>query len=328
MKRKLYPIEEVKNMIQEGRKLILTGDETALNKLPEGQWIGGTIPYFMDENEGKFTKEMVFVDDFTDLGTNFKVSTYTTSNIHTVAEDGFENGIIMLIIPAGTECHTEYSLKSLNYNDIFKNPVVGFISGFDLDLIESAKAGVYAGNGSKNETGAVALHIELPADKVARVEIVNIFDQKVDSDTITFVENGFTQKDCIVNGEKMNLVEYFDKVNFSSQQPLTNDKGGAIINTCIQEVNKEAGTVSFYGPIFTDTEYKISLPVDNYEAEFEKQQPKDAGNIRYACNCILNYLYGELQGKKTPVTATATFGEIAYQLLNQTMVYLVIDDAA
>ena len=52
-----------------------------------------------------------------------------------------------------------------------------------------------------------------------------------------------------------------------------------------------------------------------------------ASALFFSCNCILNYLYSELEGKKTGgITGPITFGEIAYQLLNQTMVYLTIED--
>ena len=47
----------------------------------------------------------------------------------------------------------------------------------------------------------------------------------------------------------------------------------------------------------------------------------------FTCNCILNYVYSELEGKKTgTLTGPMTFGEIAYQLLNQTIVYLTIEE--
>jgi len=43
----------------------------------------------------------------------------------------------------------------------------------------------------------------------------------------------------------------------------------------------------------------------------------------FSCNCILNYLYADLAGDKAlSITGPATFGEIAYVLLNQTLVYL------
>jgi hypothetical protein len=43
----------------------------------------------------------------------------------------------------------------------------------------------------------------------------------------------------------------------------------------------------------------------------------------FACNCILNFLYSGLEGKITEgMYGPITFGEIAFQLLNQTLVYL------
>ena len=45
-----------------------------------------------------------------------------------------------------------------------------------------------------------------------------------------------------------------------------------------------------------------------------------------ACICILNCLFGELEGKAIGgVAGPATFGEIAYQLLNQTMVVVKVE---
>ncbi len=324
MERKLYSIAEVSKMINDGRKLVLAGDETALNQLPNGDWVGGTIPYFVNVDEGKFTKQEIFVDDFTEVGVDFKLEKYTVDTIKNIAKNSYDNGFIVTIIPAGTACHTEYSLNSLRYDSIFNNPITGFISGLDLALLGKSKPGVYFGTNKKLEEGAVALHTQLPTTKVARVEIVNIFDENKEADTLTFTENSFIQSECLVNGKQRNLVEYLKSIEFDSQFPFTNNKGGAMINTCIQEVNEVNGTVTFYAPIFTDTAYKVALPITDYVKEFEVKQPENT-NVVYSCNCILNYLYGEMEGKKPTVTGAVTFGEIAYQLLNQTMVYLVID---
>lgn len=47
----------------------------------------------------------------------------------------------------------------------------------------------------------------------------------------------------------------------------------------------------------------------------------------FSCNCTLNFLYSELEGKRTgQLVGPVAFGEIAYQGLNQTLVYLQIDD--
>ena len=46
----LKSIPEVNQMIAEGKALLLAGSEEALSQLSKGNWIGGTIPYFMDED--------------------------------------------------------------------------------------------------------------------------------------------------------------------------------------------------------------------------------------------------------------------------------------
>ena len=46
-----------------------------------------------------------------------------------------------------------------------------------------------------------------------------------------------------------------------------------------------------------------------------------------SCNCMLNYLYANLEGKHTgKMTCRFTFGEIAHQLFNQTLVRLWSED--
>lgn len=46
----------------------------------------------------------------------------------------------------------------------------------------------------------------------------------------------------------------------------------------------------------------------------------------FSCNCILNYMYAGLEGERPgDMTGPVTFGEIAYVLLTQSMVYLVVE---
>jgi len=67
--------------------------------------------------------------------------------------------------------------------------------------------------------------------------------------------------------------------------------------------------------------------VGDYEQEFLSRVPKDTGAAPYSCNCVLNYLHSKLDGARTgELTWPFTFGEIAYQLLNQTLVYLTINE--
>jgi len=53
----LYSIQETVNAIMTGKTLYLAGDEKVLSQLPKGNWIGGTIPYFMTKTGGISTQE-------------------------------------------------------------------------------------------------------------------------------------------------------------------------------------------------------------------------------------------------------------------------------
>jgi hypothetical protein len=101
-----------------------------------------------------------------------------------------------------------------------------------------------------------------------------------------------------------------------------------MINVTFQEIDEDKKTVSFYAPVFSGVEYKLSAPVDDYVSSFQSSLPKLDNVVTFSCNCVLNYLHSGLEGKTTQgMTGPMTFGEIAYQLLNQTLVYLTVDDA-
>jgi len=106
------------------------------------------------------------------------------------------------------------------------------------------------------------------------------------------------------------------------------DYNGTLINVSIKSVSAENKTVDLYAPVFSGKEYRFASPIKDYAASFAEhlQEYRDLKPI-FSCNCILNYLYGKLDGKATPPFAgPVTFGEIAYQLLNQTLVYAVVTD--
>ncbi len=86
--------------------------------------------------------------------------------------------------------------------------------------------------------------------------------------------------------------------------------------------------VYFFAPVDAYTVYKIAKPIEDYVYEFFKQITVGISiKVVFSCNCILNYLYAELEGRPTVSFAgPITFGEIAYKLLNQTMVYLSVDE--
>ena len=170
---------------------------------------------------------------------------------------------------------------------------------------------------------AVVMHVTLPADLVAEVEIVNLFTPGT-GETITFPVSGFTARECLVDGRHANLASYFKTARTDDTVPLAADYNGSIVNVSVQEVDESTGMVKFYAPVFAGVEYKLASPVADYVSSFRSAVGTN-GRSEFNCNCILNYLYAGLEGKQLGNTyGPVTFGEIAHQLLNQTLVRLVL----
>jgi len=322
----LFSLQEVSAKIAQGRNLVLAGDSALLKQVPAGNWIGGTIPYFMARQGGVFTKEKIFVTELPDYVTSVSVRKYNESTISSVYKDAPENGLSIIIISGSSPTHFSFALNAPHYERFAMRPLIGWISGSNVADIGKVTPEVFSGEsrlGQKN--AAVVMHIGMPADKQASINIVNIFKQG-SGDAILFTENGFQVVDAQINGKRKNFAEYLSEKSTDTKLPLVADYSGAMINTSFQEVDKARGKVSFYAPVFSGVEYKVAAPVADYVTAFERQLPRSAAEtITFSCNCILNYLYSNLEGKRTGgVTGPITFGEIAYQLLNQTLAYVKI----
>jgi hypothetical protein len=112
--------------------------------------------------------------------------------------------------------------------------------------------------------------------------------------------------------------------HIDTRLPLVANDSGAMVNVSLQKVPEAGGAVDLYAPVFRNVDYRIAAPVQDYIKAFNQRLPKDTKAV-FSCNCILNYLYCELDGKKTEgMFGLVTFGEMAYQLPNQTLVYLEI----
>ncbi len=171
------------------------------------------------------------------------------------------------------------------------------------------------------------MHVALPKAKKAEVGIVNIFEPS-EGDVLVFEEDGFAATQVLVNGRAQPLAEYVVKSGLDTRLPLVGDFGGAAINVSFQSVDEASGEVRFYAPVFAGVEYRHAKPVGDYVRAFEDQSPSGAGDrIVFSCNCILNYVHAGLEGKRTGgFMGPITFGEVAYQLLNQTAVFLEITE--
>jgi hypothetical protein len=329
----LMTVKETANKIKEGKNLFLAGDETLLRQLSKGQWIGGTIPYFMTTDKGGLENSTthIFAYEAPDIVEETKIISYNKDNLQNIPADAFDNGFSLIIIPAISQTHFNYAQNSPTYKGIFFKPIIGWISGVHVKNIgnmtaEKITAKVFNGETAKStDQDAIVMHLSLPIEKVAEIKILNIFKQGY-GDHITFDKEGFKVKDCYINGKKQNFSRYLSEQKVDNKLPLVADYYGTRVNVGLQYIDEDAN-VHFYGPIFKHVTYKIAAPVSNYVTKFQKILPKAVVATPFACNCILNYLYGELEGKKTSsFEGPISFGQIAYQLLNQTLVYLEIKD--
>lgn len=324
----LISVSAAADLIRRGLPLSLAGPESALDQLPPGNWIGGTTPYFMVAAGGTVvTQGQVFATDLSSLG-EVHIASYDADGLAGIAAHAPDNGFSLTIIPAGGQAHQRFAAEAANFPDAFIKPTVGWIAGVHLSDLGRATPKVYDGRtATKYEDRAVVAYVSLPADKMASVEIVNLFEPD-DGDVLHFADTSFEVSQCEVNGERVGFAQYLSRRGLThGKLPLVGDFSGAHINVSLQSVDEASGLVKLYAPVFSGVDYRFAKPVADYAQAFRARLAQiDAQGVVLGCNCILNFAFGELEGKAIGgVQGPVTFGEIAYQLLNQTMVMIRID---
>jgi hypothetical protein len=317
-------LDETSKLIKENKLLHIAADESLLAKLPEGNWVGGTTPYFITEDGGITCKNRLFVNEF-DFAKAWKISVYDKDSVLNLSKDAYPNGLCFIVVPFASDVAVYYAKESPNSRELLMTPTLGWITGFDLSTESSAK--VFDGSTRKAyDNRAVVLHVELPENRVASIGIVNIFHADEKSPVIEFKEDSLAAGTVRVNGKETVFSDYLSENNVNTELPLVADYNGTLVNVSIKAVSAENKTVEFYAPVFAGNEYRFAEPIADYSAVFTEKLGV-MGDVAplFSCNCILNYLYGGLEGKSTPpFSGPVTFGEIAYQLLNQTLVYAEI----
>lgn len=323
----LVSVSEAAKVLKSGVFAMLAGSPRALMSLPKGNWIGGTIPYFMTESGGLKDEEKVFLTLFPNTLENARIELYDSDSIFNIPKDYAPNGISFIIMPGGSKVAEEYARAALGYNGLFNNPLVGWLSGTLVELIGKEPPLVFNGKTGKSYTdNAVVMHLSLPQELVAKVDTFNAFEQG-DGPEITFSEEGFCITQCNVDGKVMPFADYIKQVKADTRFPLMGDYMGTKVNVAVQKIDEDLKEVSFYAPVFKGVTYRFAKPLADYVDAFAKY----TGNLKtepiFSCNCVLNFLYAALEGRKTgTAVGPMTFGEIAYILLNQTFVYAQIEN--
>ena len=329
MNQTLCTVDETAQLISSGRRLLLAGDETALRTLPRGEWIAGTIPYFMTDRGGVCSRNRVFVTEVPDCAGDIVTRVYEETELRNVYRDAPSNGLSVIVLPGGVPVHQAFAIDAPAYDGFGTRPLVGWIAGVHLDDLGKASPKVFLGeSGEPFDNRAVVMHMPLPPTKLVDIDILNPF-QPGTGDAIAFPETGFKVTDATIGGVRRSLAEYIATSALDTRLPLVADYGGTSINVSVQSVDAKRGEVTLYAPVFRGVTYRHARPIGDYVAEFTRSIPeRPAGERVFSCNCILNYVHSHLEGRTTgDITGPVTFGEIAYQLLNQTMVYVTLIDA-
>jgi hypothetical protein len=318
----LTNFENATNLINQGKLLHIAGTEALLKKLPKGNWIGGSTEYFMTSEGGKISADSLFVTTFP--YENFSIKSYSADEIKNVARDTFDSGFSIVIVPFDSAAHKEYAQNAAGYDDMFIKNVAGWVAGVNLNKPEQTPITVNGKSGEIYSDRAAVLHLEVPADKTVGINIINIFTQDENSPVIEFTKEGFSIETCLVDGKEVVFADYIKQNNLNIKLPLVGDYSGNGVNISLKSI--ENGAVQLYAPVFSNIKYRFAKNISDYRQEFHNRLVgiTDTEAV-FSCNCILNFLYGELEGKKIEAfNGPITFGEIAYQLLNQTLVCVTV----
>jgi len=323
----LVSLDQANALIEAGANLHVAGDEAVLSRLKRGNWIGGTIPYFLTRNGGLVEREKVFVTQLPGFVTDVRIRLIDIGHIPAVTTEAPRNGFSMVIVPAMSDIHTIYSLTAGSIPGIREAPIIGWVAGIHLGEIGKTTPKVFDGlNGEVADNRMVVLHASLPGNKQAHVELINLFRPGGD-DGIVFQEAGFSAGPCTVNGEPDDFYDYTVRKGLDTTLPLITERAGDLINVSFQSVDEKARRVTFYAPVMQGRVYRQAAPLADYrQALIEATRDLHIDPV-FACNCILNYVHGHLEGEQAiPLPGPATFGELAQVLMNQTLVYLTIRD--
>lgn len=322
----LATVPEVSKMITAGRILLLAGDESLLSKLPAGNWIGGTAVKFMTAAGGITDTQNIFYTDITEYAPTVEIQSLSMQELSIIGKGQHTNGFTVLIVPGLSDIHETFAKEVHCYEGASDRTLIGWITSVDTADIGRRTPKSFAGSGISEDNKAAIMYVTLPDSLSARLNIINLFSPN-NGPIIEFNEEGFSSNDlCLINGKAVNLAAYILENKLDTKLPLVADYDGTLVNVSIQSVDAQKGSVRFYGPVFRYVKYRFAYPVPDYIKEFNHVMEKThVGDVAFSCNCILNYLYGELEGKSTaPFFGPITFGEITSVLLNQTLAYLAI----
>ena len=172
------------------------------------------------------------------------------------------------------------------------------------------------------------LRLELSSDLIPQIHSINPFTPGPGA-AIIFPQSGFTATTASVDGTNMDLTEYLARHQRHRHLPLIARQGSALINVSVKHFDPVNRRVSFYAPVKAGMVYRLGEPVADYYQKFAARLEELGNNeLIFSCNCILNHINERLESRHAEFPGPIVFGEIAYQLTNQTRIYLTLEKIA
>ena len=325
----LQTVDQVAERIGTGEALLVGGESRLLRLLPRGNWIGGSVPYLAGPAGPAASGDLLHVTGLP-ADVELSVRVYDSGSVRDVYADLAGRGFGVIVIPASSPTHLEFALHAPGYRGFAVRPLVGWICGAHVDGPDQEPPTVFCGpDGRELADGAVVAQVTLPPGQVADVGVVNIFEQG-DGEVIGFPRDGFDVTTATVDGVQRNFADFVRDKGLDTRLPLVADYYGVMVNVSFQAVDPVSRAVRFYSPVFAGLTYRHARPVGDYAAQLAARLPRQwPGRLLFSCTCILNHFYAESAGRPgADAPSLLTFGEVAYQLLNQTMVYLTVSEVA
>ena len=323
----LVTLEAAAALVRTGRPLTIAGSEALLRQLPRGTWIGGTLPYFMGPDGAVVSHEFLLVNALPPEAIAAVVRSYDVEALPRFPRDAPDAGCTLLLAPGFSDVLQAYGRDAQRWPGLFDRPVVGWVSGVELGSPDTA-AVIDGTTGEIFTNRAVALHVTLAPGVIARADLINIFSPGPGPD-LTFPVGGFEIDSALIDGRPVRFSSWLAENAIDTRLPLIADYSGASINVSVQAVDAKTGRVRLFAPVFPEMTYRFAAPVADAAQAFRDALDRRAARPAFGCNCVLNLFHGDLLGKKTGAHQVPfTFGEIAYLLLNQTMVVLTFETHA
>ncbi len=122
-------VDRLRQRILNGGRFFVAGDEELVKSLPAGDWIGGTTPYFMTEQGGVESGELLYAFELPAWVSGAAIRTYDQKSLATIYQDAPENGFSLIAIPASSTTHLSFALNAPSYEGFASSPLVGWITG-------------------------------------------------------------------------------------------------------------------------------------------------------------------------------------------------------